>query len=290
MSTRLESGPRAGDLSLLLPEWQGYGVDSAVADGARALAGAFPAGAFVEIGAPMQETLALEAGVIGLQALARQARRTLDALAERQPSRIFTIGGTCGVELGPVAYLNARYRGDLAVVWLDAHADLNTPESSPSARFHGMVLRTLLGAGPAPLVSLLPRRLGPVQVILAGVRDLDRDEILFASDAAVSRLGPADLLVPDRVSGRVRATGFTKVYVHLDLDVLDPVEFPDSLMHAPGGASVDQIVETIRHLNATCDIVGFSVVEFRPRSVDAVARVERLIARCGLDIGAAALR
>ena len=281
---------RPGDLSLLLPEWQGYGVDAEVTHAARALAGGFQAGAFVEVDTPLAEPLALEDGVLGLGAITRQAQHTLDAITARQPSRIFTIAGTCGAELGPVAYLNARYRGDLAVVWLDAHGDLNTPETSPSAHFHGMVLRTLLGAGPDALVRLLPRRLSPNQIILAGVRDLDRDEILFASDAAVTRLAPSDLLVPDRVSGRVRAAGFTKVYVHLDLDVLDPVEFPDSLMQTAGGPTVDQVVDTIRHLDATFDVVGFSVVEFRMRTADAVARVERLIVRCGIDIGAAGPR
>jgi arginase len=281
---------RPGDLSLLLPEWQSYGVDATVADAARALARSFPAGAFVEVETPMAEALAMDNGVLGLAAVARQAQLTLDAITARQPSRIFTIGGTCGVELGPVAYLNARYRGDLAVVWLDAHGDLNTPETSPSAHFHGMVLRTLLGAGPESLVRLLPRRLNADQVILAGARELDRDEILFVSNSAVTRLAPADLLVPDRVSGRVRAAGFTKVYVHLDLDVIDPVEFPDALMHTPGGPTVDQVVDTIRHLDASFDVVGFSVVEFRMRTADAVARVERLIARCGIDIGAAGPR
>ena len=281
---------RPGDLSLLLPEWQGYAVDALVADAARALARSISDASFVEVDTPMAEPLALEDGVVGLTALARQAARTLETIRAQQPSRIFMIGGTCAAELGPVAYLNARYRGDLAVIWLDAHGDLNTPATSPSAHFHGMVLRTLLGAGPAPLVQLIPRPLSPNQIILAGVRDLDRDEILFASDAAVSRFAPADLLVPDRVSGRVRAQGFTKVYVHLDLDVLDPAEFPDSLMQTPGGPTVDQVVDTIRHLDASFDVVGFSVVEFRLRSADALARAERLIARCGIDIGAASPR
>ena len=112
------SRARPGDLSLLLPEWQGYGVDTSVADAARALASAFPAGGFVEVETPMAEPLALDNGVLGLGAITRQAQRTLEAITARQPSRIFTVAGTCGAELGPVAYLNARYRGDLAVVWL----------------------------------------------------------------------------------------------------------------------------------------------------------------------------
>ena len=276
------------DLSLLLPEWQGYGLDGSVGDGARALAATFPAGSLVEAVVPATEQLTVEHAVLGLQSITALTRRVLDTLNEQRPQRIFTIGGTCGGELAPVAYLNARYRGDLGVVWLDAHADLNTPESSPSGRFHGMVLRTLLGAGPESLVSLIPRPLSPPQIVLAGVRDLDRDEATFASNAAISRVSPADLLVPDRLAGRVRATGVTKLHVHLDLDVLDPAEFPDSLMATPHGVSIDQLVENIRSLAAAFDIVGFSVVEFRPRTVGAALRLRTLLDRCGLNIGALA--
>ncbi len=282
----------SNDLSLLLPEWQGYGLDAEVAAGARAIADRLGRDAFLEIDAPDAETLTVDAGVLGLSSIAPRCARALDAIRERQPSRIFTVGGTCGVELGPIAYLNERYRGDLAVVWLDAHADLNTPETSPSGHFHGMVLRTLLGAGPAALVKLVPRPLAPPQIVLAGARDLDRDEAVFVSDTAISILAPADLLAPDRLAGRIRAGGFTRAYVHLDLDVIDPVEFPDSLVHAPGGVSMDVVADTVRHLASTSnlDIVGFSVVEFRPRSADGASRVGHLLGRCGIDIGVLAGR
>jgi arginase len=276
----------AADLSLLLPEWQGYGLDAAVASGARALARALGAGAFVEVEAPDAEPLADEGGVIGLSSIAPRAQRTLETLRAARPARIFTVGGTCGVEVAPVSYLNDRYRGDLAVVWLDAHADLNTPETSPSGRFHGMVLRTLLGSGPEPLVHLLPRRLVPEQVILAGARDFDRGEVVFVSNTAVSLLSPADLVVPDRVAGRIRAGGFTKVYVHLDVDVLDRHEFPDALVPAAGGVSTDAVADIVHGLASAFDVVGFSVVEFRPRSADAVPRLADLLSRCGIDIGA----
>ena len=276
----------AGDLSLLLPDWQGYAADDTPAAGARALAEIFPERPLVEIGAPPFSSLAVADGVIGLAAIAEGAARTLATIRERQPSRIFTVGGTCGVELAPVSYLNDRYKGDLAVVWLDAHGDLNTPQSSPSARFHGMVLRTLMGDGPEALVRLLPRRLAPEQIVLAGVRDLDRDEHIFISDAAISLLTPADLLVPDRVAGRIRAAGFTHLYVHFDLDVLDPTAFPDVLVPAPGGISIDDAVETIRGLASAFDIVGFSVVEFRSRLGDGAIRARQMLQRTGLQIGA----
>jgi arginase len=260
-------------LSILLPEWQGSGTDPMLSTGARALAERLSPAPFLEVEAPAAEVLTAQDGVTGLSSIAPRAKRTLDLLHDRQPARLFVVGGTCGVELAPVSYLNARYHGDLAVVWLDAHADLNTPESSPSSHFHGMVLRTLLGAGPASLVDLLPRRLAPEQIVLAGARDLDRDEAAFVSDAPIAWLRPGDLLVPDRVSGRIRARGFSKVYIHLDLDVFDPGEFPDSLMQTPGGVPMNAVGETIQDLAASFDVVGFSVVEFLPRGADAVTRL-----------------
>jgi arginase family enzyme len=71
----------------------------------------------------------------------------------RAGGRLLVAGGECGVEVAPVAALAARH-GRLAVLWLDAHADLNTVESSPSGRFHGMPARL------PPFVA--PRRLGAV--------------------------------------------------------------------------------------------------------------------------------
>jgi arginase len=263
----------SGPLSLLLPEWQGSGTDPALATGARALAERLGPPPFLQIDAPAAEALTNERGVTGLSSITARAAQTRDALQARQPSRLFVIGGTCGVELAPVSYLNARYRGDLAVVWLDAHADLNTPETSPSSHFHGMVLRTLLGAGPSSLVGLVARPLAPDQIVLAGARDLDRDEAAFVSDAPIAWLRPSDLLVPDRVSGRVRARGFKKVYIHLDLDVLEPTEFPHSLMRTPGGVSMNAIAETIQDLAGSFDVVGFSVVEFLPRGADGVTQL-----------------
>jgi arginase len=149
-----------------------------------------------------------------------------------------------------------------------------------------MVLRTLMGDGPAAFVSLVRRPLVPTQVVLAGVRSLDRDEAAFISDTAISRLAPADLLVPDRVTGRLRSGGFTKIYIHLDLDVLDPIEFPDVLVPAPGGVSITALTETVRNLASSFDIVGFSVVELRPVSHDAAARARRLLDGFGLQLGA----
>ena len=101
-----------------------------------------------------------------LEAITRQARVARAQLDELPPSaRVFTCGGDCGVEVVPVARASRLWPG-LAIVWFDAHADLNTPASSPSGHFHGMPVRTLLGDGPPELLQLLPSRLEPSQLAL----------------------------------------------------------------------------------------------------------------------------
>src|SRR6185436_5542052 len=175
---------------LVLPEWQGYGLSAMPARGARQLARhLFDGRDVVTIEVPDEEGLSVDGGVLGLASLAPRLAETRTAIHACGPDRIFTIGATCGVEVAPIAYLNSKYGGDLAVLWLDAHADLNTPESSPSGHFHGMVLRTLLGDGPAALVDRLARPLTPAQVCLVGARDLDPPEAEFARATGIRMAG-----------------------------------------------------------------------------------------------------
>jgi len=276
-----------GDLSLLYPEWQSYGVDAAVHRGAIAIAtDLFDASGFVCVEAPLEEVLTSQDGVLGLGSIAPRARRTLDDLRRRAPDRIFMVGGTCGADVAPVTYVNERYGGDLAVVWLDAHGDLNTPESSPSGHFHGMVLRTLIGHGPASMVSAMRLPLRPSQVFLAGTRDLDPPEAQFVTSAGVSVTTCAELETSQVLGERIRDAGFTRVYVHLDLDVLDPDSFQHSLMQAPGGVSPELVARTVRHLATSVEVVGFSLVEYQERSEGGLAQVRQLLERTGLDIGA----
>ena len=135
-------------LNLLYPEWQGYGAHKQVMHGARHLCHhVLPDTSFAAIDVPETESLTVENGILGLSPSLSLLDQAQSLLNTANPRRIFTAGGTCACELAPIAYLNQKYGGDLAVFWFDAHGDLNTPESSPSGRLHGMPLRTLLGKG-----------------------------------------------------------------------------------------------------------------------------------------------
>lgn len=91
-------------------------------------------------------------GTLGYKEVLKQLKNACTLIDGVKPDTIFTVGGDCGVELLSVSYLNKRYNGALAVIWFDAHGDLNTPASSPIKKFHGMPLRALLGEGDEEIV------------------------------------------------------------------------------------------------------------------------------------------
>ncbi len=270
-------------LFLLYPEWQGSGTSPAVQHGALTIAGVlFPETHFLVVDSPDEETLERADGVVGLQSIAPRFRETVGRIRAAAPDAIVTVGGTCGVEAAPIAYLNERYDGNLAVVWLDAHGDLNTPESSPSGHFHGMVLRTLLGDGPAEYVVELRRPLRPAQVFLAATRDLDPPERDFVEQAGISVTPPDAFADAERLVDEIRSRGFTCAYVHLDLDALNPLDFPDTLIPTAGGPELDLVRTMIGTLSRSLTLVGASVVEYIHGSARSLRVVHELLASNGL--------
>jgi len=267
--------------SLFFPEWQSAGTTRAH-EGALALRDAFSE-LFLEVPVRAGGSADLTQGsrpdqtIRGRTGVLEAIRAAVSLIAATTPARLFSILGTCGAELAPVAYLNARYKGDLAVVWLDAHGDMNTPESSPSKKFHGMVLRTLLGDGDPDLSALVTRPLEPGQIVLAGTRDLDPPEQEYIAAKRVTMVPPASMKSPDVLRAAVRGTGRRHIYVHLDLDVIDPAEFPNVLVPAPGGISVAALERTLRALVTSFDCVGLSVVEYATGPDDLTGVVQRMV-------------
>jgi arginase len=275
---RLRVSAASSTAYLLYPEWQGYGVANAVHRGAVAMAHTlFPNVSFTTTDNPLDETLTVRDGVLGLDSIAARFRATLAALRENGPDQLVTIGGTCGVEAAPVAYLNERYDGDLAVVWFDAHGDLNSPETSPSGHFHGMVLRTLTGEGPRDYVDAIRRPLQPRQIVLAGTRDLDSGELAYIRQHGVTVVDPDALRDPDAVTGAIRACGFANVYLHLDLDCFRPDEIPDTLMRTPGGPAFDEVAAALALLRRSFHVAGWSLVEYVDRGGTSLGRLKEIV-------------
>lgn len=273
------------ELSLLHPEWQGYGEDDQVYRGALKLAQSlFNIGDFTQILVAPQENLKRLNRVLGLDSIVGRFLETLQKLQFLAPRKIFMIGGTCGVEIAPVGYLNELYRGNLALVWFDAHGDLNTPDSSPSGHFHGMALRTLLGDGPEELTGKLKRFLVPEQIFLAGTRELDPPEAAYCSEKAISISPTSEFSKPQILVSRIRERGFSRLYLHLDLDVINPDSFPNSLMQTPGGPTLGEVQIMMKALSDNFDIVGFSIVEYCERGAE-IEVLRNLVLQSRIKIG-----
>lgn len=192
------------------------------------------------------------------------------------PDRILTIGGDCGVEIAPVSFLNQKYLQKLTVIWLDAHGDLNTPDSSPSTHFHGMPLRTLLGEGDADIVKQAFSTLHPLQVMLVGVRELDGPESNFINQNGLPCVSAQSINEGNfsKLFSVMEDIGFGKIYIHLDLDVIDPGDFPYVTCPTPGGIHAVRLVELLTSLNRNFDVVGCSILEFLPTGADNTAALE----------------
>lgn len=242
---------------VVVPQWQGSGAERAMrlVDGAEAIRGDLPASATTVIEVPLEAGDAEQTGVHRFSSLRIVRERQTAALAAIDSTAI-TIGGDCGVELAAVEH--AARGGRTVLLWLDAHADLNTPTSSPSGAFHGMVLRSIIDAG---LVAAS-------DVLLVGARDLDP-----AEEHAVEHLG-IPMIGIDRVGEAVaeRAeSGAEQLYVHVDLDVIDPGEFEGVGFPTPFGTSVEALVAAIGAARAALPLSGAGVTEFAPASLEAAS-------------------
>ncbi|MEU1848667.1 arginase family protein [Streptomyces sp. NPDC019990] len=257
----------SGQVVLQVAQWQGSGAVTAgrLRGGAARLAELIPEG--------RRRTVAIDEGagnsrdgVRNADVLERQLRAVREALTEVPPGETtVTIGGDCGVDLAPVETALSVFGDRLALVWFDAHADLNTPASSPSGAFHGMVLRALLGDGPEGLRPA--RSLSADRVVLAGARSLDPGERDLVERRGIRHLGVERLTRPDPLLAMVRATGAEAVYVHIDLDVLDPRIFPAVGTPEPGGLSVEDLVGAVRALTNEFTLAGIALTEYE-RSED----------------------
>lgn len=182
------------------------------------------------------------------------------------------LGGDHSVSLG--TFHGLAPEGDIGIIWLDAHADFNVPETSPSGNVHGMVLAAALGVGPfgdpdGPAVSGLSAE----NVALIGVRDVDAGEreLLRESDVTVFTMSDIDANGIDSVCDEALAIANQAsdgVSVSLDLDFLDPIEAPGVGTPVRGGATYREAhlaMEIVAEkLTEPGRLVGFELVEVNP--------------------------
>jgi arginase len=182
------------------------------------------------------------------------------AVASSLPQRPLVLGGCCCAHVGAVEGLAARH-DRIAVVWLDAHGDLNTPESSPSGNPWGMPLRMLIDSG----------AVAASDVCLVGARDLDPAEEEFIDESGLR-------LDADGLDGALAGTD--GVYVALDCDSLDEDDVA-SFMPEPDGLRVVEVERLFRGLAARAAIRGAGLSGLVPDERN-LAPLVRLLAALGM--------
>jgi arginase len=197
-----------------------------------------------------------EAGVVEEDSLSEQ---TL-ALASDLPDRPLVLGGCCCAHVGAVEGLAARH-GRVAIVWLDAHGDLNTPGTSPTGNAWGMPFRMLLESGAAR----------PVDSVLLGARNLDPAEREYLSESGL-HVGEEEV--------EAALDGTEGAYVALDCDVLDPAEL-EVFMPEPGGLPLAEAEALLAGLRSRTTILGVGLSGLRPEPEN-VTPLTRLCAALGL--------
>jgi arginase len=263
-------------LRLLFPQWQGSGHAKAkdLLEGALGLKSLLPSD-ITELEVEDVETETSN-NILRYADIVLNLEEALHVIQKAKLAKLVTIGGDCGVDAAPVTYLNQLHK-DFALIWIDAHADLNTPESSPSKSFHGMVLRTILGEGDSSILEKLPSKLFPDQVFLGGVREFDPPELSYFEENRLKLFGIKDLEGnQDALIEVIQARGFKNVHIHLDLDGLDPSEFASTCYPTPNGLSVAGLLKLLELLQKELNVVGFTLTEFAPindTDIDVVKRI-----------------
>jgi len=184
------------------------------------------------------------------------AVRVEEALStDRMP---LVLGGDHSVAVGTVSGASRHFRGlgeSIGLIWLDAHADMNTPDTSPSGNIHGMPLAFILGMGPAELTDLRGYRpkIDPRRAVIVGIRaftmrDIDERGMRTVMDEAI----------------RIAADGVSGFHLSLDMDFVDPAHAPGVGTPVRGGATYREAHLALEIIADSEAMVSLEIVEINP--------------------------
>jgi arginase len=171
--------------------------------------------------------------------------------AVRGGARPTVLSGDCTTSLGTVAGLQ-RAGVDPAIVWFDAHGDVQTLETTTSGYLGGIPLRILVGYRPGLIAAPLGlRAVAEERVVLVDARDLDPPEVAYLERAAIDRCDVAAVSAARLPEG--------PLYLHLDLDVVDPGELGGLRFPAPGGPGLSPVARALGRVLASGRVAALGV-------------------------------
>lgn len=180
------------------------------------------------------------------------------------------LGGDHSIAIGSISGISKHYE-NLGVIWYDAHGDLNVPEESPSGNIHGMPLRVLAGDGDSRLVNIsnYTPKVKPENIVLIGMRDLDKGERQYIKEnniktytmADIDRLGIKHVMEETLDYLKSKTDG---IHLSLDVDALDPTETPGTGTRVLGGLTYRESHFALELLHNSNLITSMDLVEVNP--------------------------
>jgi arginase len=251
-------------------------------------------------GVPIPETVVAETEVKHLAAVRGVCEEVSDRAAAIASEGMFPIflGGDHAIAIGTVSGVARSYSGArTGVIWVDAHADFNTPETSPSGNIHGMPLAAITGRGHLDLVGIggPDARLRTEDVIIIGLRSVDVEEKKLLREAGVRVYTMKDIdaygaarVVRSAIKG---LSHVDRVHLSLDLDVVDPEVAPGVGTPVRGGLTYREAHLLMELVNEAGIVTSLDVVEVNPildikngTATLAVELVESLMGRRIIDL------
>jgi arginase len=184
------------------------------------------------------------------------------------------LGGDHSIAIGTISGLSRYYReknAKIGVIWIDAHADMNTPDSSPSGNVHGMPLACCVGVGPEELTRIggYTPKVEARNVVLAGLRDVDRKEAPQVAGTGVTAFTMRAIderglraVIEDAI--RIASAGTTGFHVSFDMDAVDPADAPGVGTPVRGGLTYREAHLAMEILCDSGQILGLEIVEVNP--------------------------
>lgn len=202
--------------------------------------------------------------------------RVSDRLADRTHQLItqgicpVVLGGDHSVCLGAVSGAATALGHDLVLIYIDAHGDLNTVDTTPTGNIHGMPLAALLGRGAPQLVDVhgLGAKIAPRNLLHIGASDLDEGEVELMKEMRIPSFSLFNLLTDglapllkllDNLAGR-------KTWISLDFDAIDQIYAPAAGMPNAKGLSYREISAIATYIGEKCDVIGMDLVEYNPET------------------------
>jgi arginase len=228
---------------------------------------------------PVEQKESLPEGDAGAKYL-DQIAHACDTLAARVQQALaasrmpLVLGGDHSVAMGTLSGVASHFRRSneaVGLIWLDAHADMNTPDTSPSGNIHGMPLACILGMGPAELAGLggFQPKVDPRHAVIVGLRDVDQLEKPHVRDSGIRAFTMRDIdergmrsVMEDAL--RIAGGGVSGFHISLDMDFVDPVHAPGVGTPVRGGATYREAHLAMEMICDSRRMISMEIVEVNP--------------------------